>query len=275
MKRKSNYRLGAPRTPEAVAGSGARTAAVKIAADAGMAVLAAGVLLGFFFLSKLILGRIHGSETFRLHTVMVEGNEKFSRDDVMEMGRIEKGRSIFDIAPADVEELVEREAWIKSAKVEKVWPDALHVTVREREISAVALVSGVLYRVDRDGEMFERHPEGRELDKVLITGFDEDLVVHGSDLVEEEIRRVLQFVDRYEKKGLRMYAAIGEVHRESGGGLTVFTKTEAREIRFGRERYLRKIRNLAVLLRHLSKHDRKWDYILMDSEAFPDRMVVR
>jgi cell division septal protein FtsQ len=275
MKRKSNYRMHAARAESPAAGT-LRLSVLKAAADLGMAVLAAGLLVGFFFLSRVILERVRGSESFRLHTVLVEGNARFSSDEIMKMGGIEKGMSIFDIDAGSIEAMIERQPWIKQAEATRVWPDAVSIAVREREVAATVLVDGALYRIDRDGEIFERHPEDAPVDTVLVTGLDEDLVAESRELVEEELRRILQFVDRYDKLGLNLgKSAIGEVHRENGGGLVVYTKTEAREIRFGSGHYLRKIKNLRNLLFHLAKHKREWDYIMLDSEAFPNRMVVK
>ncbi len=275
LKRKSNYRIDAPRVAIPAA-SGLRLSALKVAADLGMAVLAAGLLVGFFFLSRIILQKVRGSESFRLHTVLVEGNDKFSSEEVMKMGGLQKGMSIFDIDAESIEAMIERQPWIKEAEAKRVWPDAVTITLRERQIAATVLVDGILYHIDRDGEIFERHPEGEPIETVLITGMDEDLIVQNRELVEEELRRILQFVDRYEKLGLdAAKSAIGEVHRENGGGLVVYTKTEAREIRFGAGHYLRKIKNLKNLLYHLAKHKREWEYIMLDSEAFPNRIVVK
>jgi cell division septal protein FtsQ len=275
LKRKSNYRIHEPRAASPAVG-GLRLSALKVAADLGMAILAAGLLVGFFFLSRIILERVRGSESFRLHTVLVEGNAKFSSDEVMKMGGLQKGMSIFDIDAETVEAMIERQPWIKDVEARRVWPDAVNITVREREIAATVLVDGVLYHIDRDGELFERHPENGPVDTVLITGLGEDLITENRELVEEELRRILQFVDRYDKLGLNVgKSTIGEVHRENGGGLVVYTKTEAREIRFGSGHYLRKIKNLRNLLYHLAKHKREWDYIMLDSEAFPNRMVVK
>jgi len=271
---KSNYRLSTPKRARPAAGR-LRTTTLKIAVDLGMALLAVAMLAGFFLLSKVVLQKVRGSETFLLHTVVIEGNGKFGNDEIMTMARLEKGSSIFDVDPEAVKELIERQAWIKEADVKKMWPDAVTITVRERSISATVLVGGVLYHIDRDGEIFERHPEGEKIETVLITGIGEELAVQSRELVEEELRKILQFVEIYQKFGLKKYAAIGEVHRENGGGLVVYTKTEAREIRFGSGKYLKKIRNLRVLLKHLSKHKRQWEYVLLDSEAFPSRMVAK
>jgi len=274
LRRKSNYRTAAPREPRAQAGS-LRPAALKLAADAGMALLGVALLAGFFFLSRLILETIKSSQSFRLRTVIVEGNAKFSTEAVMAMGQLERGMSIFDVTPAAVETRIERNPWIKDAQVKRVWPDAVAVTVRERTVAATVLVGEALYIVDPDGEIFERHPEGKPLSTVLITGIEEEQVLSSRVLVEEELRRILQFLDRYEKMGLMAAASVGEIHRETGGGLVVYTRTEAREICFGKGQYIRKLKNLRLLLERLRKEKREWEYILLDSDSTPDRMIVK
>ncbi|MFH1435946.1 MAG: FtsQ-type POTRA domain-containing protein [Pseudomonadota bacterium] len=272
--RRPNYRLNTPGGPPGVRVRSVRTGAVKIAADAGIALLAGAILVGFFMSSKVLLGKIRGSDTFRLHSVVIEGNKRFEQDDVMKLGRLHKGMSIFDVDPKGVEELLERQPWVKDADVKRVLPDGLTIHMQERVRAATLLIADVLYFVDREGVIFERQAEGEEIKTVLITGVDEEFVAQSRELVGEEIRRILQFIERYNNMGLGRYAAIGEVHRETGGELVVFTKTEAREIRFGNGRYVKKIKNLRTLLEYLDRKDGTWDYILLDSDAFPDRIVV-
>jgi hypothetical protein len=273
-RRKSNYRTGAPREPRVQAGS-LGPAALRLAADAGMALLGAALLVGFFFLSRLILETVKSSQSFRLRTVIVEGNAKFSTEAVMALGQLDRGMSIFDVTPAAVETRIERNPWIKDARVKRVWPDAVAVTVRERSVAATVLVGEALYLVDPDGEIFEHHPEGKPLSTVLITGIEEEQVLSSRALVEEELRRILQFLDRYERMGLAAAASVGEIHRETGGGLVVYTRTEAREICFGKGQYIRKLKNLRLLLERLGKEKREWEYILLDSDSTPDRMIVK
>ncbi len=251
-----------------------RTGAVKIAADIGVALLAGAILIGFFMLNKVLLGKIRGSDMFSLHSVVIEGNKRFNREEVMKIGRLHKGMSIFDVDPGSVEELLDRQPWVKEAAVKRVLPDGLTIHMQERVRVATLLIAEALYYVDRDGVIFERHAEEEQIKTVLITGVDEDFIAQSRELVGEEVRRILQFIERYNNMGLGRCAAIGEVHRETGGGLVVFTKTEAREIRFGNGRYVKKMKNLRTLLKYLEKKDREWDYILLDSDAFPDRIVV-
>jgi cell division protein FtsQ len=275
LRRRSNYRLDASPRVASPAVGGLRLTLAKVAADAGMALLAAALLAGFFFGSRVFLQQVRTSETFRLHTILVEGNQKFSPQEILKMGRVEKGGSIFDINPAGVQELIERQPWIKEAEVKKVWPDALKIRVKERTISATVLVGGALYHVDGDGEIFERPPDGGAIQTILITGIDDDLVLQNRELAAEEIRRILQVVERYRSMGLEPFAPVGEVHREVGGGLVVYTRTEAREIRLGSGSYVRKLKNLRALFKYLDKSKKEWDYILLDSETSPDRIVAK
>jgi cell division protein FtsQ len=274
LKRNSNYRLDAPIAGYPAAG-GLRLILAKVAADAGMALLAVVLLAGFFFGSRVFLRKVRASETFRLHSVVVEGNQKFSSQEVMKMGRLEKGVSIFDVNPDDVRELIERQPWIREAEVRKIWPDAIKIRVAERTVSAAVLVGGAIYHVDGDGEIFERHPENEAVRTVLITGIDDDLVLQNRELAAEELRRILQLVDRYRSMGLETFAAVGVVHREVGGDLVIYTRSEAREIRLGSGSYMRKLKNLRALFKYLQKSKREWDYILLDSETSPDRIIAK
>jgi len=277
VRRKGNYRVGPPPGSGSVGrtGSALRPAIGRALVDAALTAAAAALVAGLFFLGRGALEKLRASDTFRVHTVIVEGNRRFTREQILAGAGLDGSPSIFDVSPEAVRRRMEKNAWIRTVDVKRVFPDAVKVTVEERAMAADLLVGGSVYHVDAEGTLFEKHPEGAPIEGVLLTGFDEEGLTGARDAVEEEIRRLIQFAALYRKVGLDRHAPIGELHRESGGEIAVYRAGTGGEIRFGTSGFLRKMKNVRAILEFLARERKEWVYILADSDSFPDRIVTK
>ncbi len=276
-RRKGNRRI-APSTVPAEGGeerpgpSPGRAAAVLV--HALMVLVAAGIVGGFFVGGRALSRWLRTSESFSVHRVDVEGLEKLTREEVLQAASIEDGMSIFSLDEQAASRSLGRHPWIREAVVKKRMPGAVTVEIVERELVAL-LWSGALYRVDADGTIFERHPEGAPVDRVIITGVGEALLSDDREILKAELRKIIQILGEYERMGLGAVAPVRNVHREHGGGIVLYVGDEAREVRLGVGHTRKKLRRLRAVLRELKKDKLDWDYIMVDSRNFPERVVVK
>ena len=238
-------------------------------------VLGAAAIVGGFFVGGRALSRwLRTSESFSLGDVQVQGLEKLTRDEILHTASIEEGMSIFSLDEQEASARLERHPWIREAVVKKRMPDAVSVEIVERELVAL-LWSGAIYRVDADGTIFERHPDGAPVDRVMITGIGEALLTDDREILKAELRKIIQILGEYERMGLGTVAPVRNVHREHGGGIVLYIGDEAREVRLGVGHTRKKLRRLRAVLRELRKDKLDWDYIMVDSRNFPERVVVK
>jgi cell division protein FtsQ len=132
----------------AVAGAAGATVIAAIAA----AGLWAG---GYFGLAGDRLSRIAGAGAvaagFEVRRITGKGNEQANNQDLLDAIGPVIGTSMlhFDIDAARAR--VEALGWVRSAAVSRLWPETVHVSIREREPAAVWQISGVLHLIDPDG----------------------------------------------------------------------------------------------------------------------------
>lgn len=162
MKNKSRARRKAPakKSKGFLAIIGDRISNAAVAGIAGVSVVSVLIAIvlwagGYFGLAGEYAGRIARqaavSAGFDIHRVTALGLDETSEGDLTGAVGPVIGTSIghFDIHGARVR--VENLGWVRSAAVTRLWPNTIHVSIREREPAAVWQMSGELHLIDPEG----------------------------------------------------------------------------------------------------------------------------
>ena len=88
---------------------------------------------------------------FRLQNIFVEGRENADPDLLMALINAEKNMPLFKVKPHQIHEALSGISWIESVSVKRVFPDSLHITLKERRPAALWMHDGRLVVVDRTG----------------------------------------------------------------------------------------------------------------------------
>lgn len=91
------------------------------------------------------------SEAMKLKRVEILGNSDVSADDVVDASGLRDGVHLLHLSTSSVARDIESISWIATARVERILPSKVRITVREREPAAVALVDGQQILIDREG----------------------------------------------------------------------------------------------------------------------------
>lgn len=89
---------------------------------------------------------------FVVDDVMVEGRQNTSQKELLEALQIKRGDSMFVFSPAGLKEKLEKLPWIRSAIVERRFPQAFYIHLAERKPLAVWQFKGKFYLLDREGK---------------------------------------------------------------------------------------------------------------------------
>ncbi|MFM7736531.1 MAG: cell division protein FtsQ/DivIB [Alphaproteobacteria bacterium] len=127
--------------------------------------LAAAIL---FFTAGPLLRYFAAHRYFAVREVEVEGLERLDTAQVRVWLGMGEGSSIWAASPRVLEHRLEERPGIEHASVRRIWPDRLHVTVRERAPSAVLRQGPHAFPVDRSGMVFDEQPL-RDVDLPIIT----------------------------------------------------------------------------------------------------------
>lgn len=120
-------------------------------------VAAAAVLGGALTLGGVALW---DSPVLDLRTVEVGGNTRVAARDVVVASRLSDADHLLRISTAHVASSVQESPWVSEARVERILPSTVRITVVERTPAAVVPVGTASWFVDRDGVVLEQVPAG-------------------------------------------------------------------------------------------------------------------
>lgn len=139
----------------------------------------------------------------------IEGASVLRPGEVEQVFADDFGRSLADVNLADRLEQLESLAWVRTATVAKVWPNAISVTVFEREPVAYLRIpaSKTVRMIDMEGEILDLRSEG-ELSLPVLFGIDGAMPVEQRQLRLRLFKEVMQVFDA---KGRAFAESVSEV----------------------------------------------------------------
>ncbi|MEM8934786.1 MAG: cell division protein FtsQ/DivIB [Pseudomonadota bacterium] len=156
--RKTNKKTPSARPPfsalQIVAG---RTAVAVGAGVTVAAVIGAAALwsAGYFGLIGERVDRMMRASVigvgFQTDRITAKGLNHTSREEILAAVGPVIGASLLHLDPHAARARVEEIGWVRVAAVSRLWPDTVHVSIREREPAAVWQMSGALHLIDVNG----------------------------------------------------------------------------------------------------------------------------
>jgi cell division protein FtsQ len=109
--------------------------------------------------------------------------------------------------------------WVKTARVDKKFPDTLAVDLRVRQALALSLVGGAVLSVDDQGTVFRVTTDARGLDLPIISGVTFESLKPGSQF-PEAVRPLFDRLAELRKNSPGLFRSISEVQlaRNDRGG---------------------------------------------------------
>lgn len=92
------------------------------------------------------------SSFFSLQEIVLNGNHYLSHDEVVARAGLDIGQNVLGLNIARVQAHLTEDPWVKSARVKRVLPDTLILTVREREAVFWVRSGTDLFYADRAGQ---------------------------------------------------------------------------------------------------------------------------
>ena len=161
--------------------------------SSGAAALAALALTGYVLERTGVVARAGAAVEQRLFAltarcglavgnVQVEGRERTSREAVLNALAVTRGTPILAVDPADAKQRLEAVPWIRSASVERRFPDTLHIRLVERQPLAFWQQHGKLVLIDRDGVVIPTERLDQFGNLIVLVG--PDAPAHGAKLID-------------------------------------------------------------------------------------------
>lgn len=156
-----------------------------------------------------------------VRNIEVTGNDRFSREQILEMANLGAHTNLLALRPAAVEQKLQAHPWIAKAELARRWPNriALHLTERH----PVALVQvGELYYTDLSGSLFKPAPDD-PLDFPVITGLTREYFPDGQNPPSTQVVQLLNLLALFQQAPDPLTSSqIAEIHVDPERGFTLY-----------------------------------------------------
>lgn len=107
---------------------------------------------------------------FVITDVDISGNKRLVKQDVLKILELEAAQSIFAFDVDRARSLLEKQDWVQSANIQKIYPNRLRISLMEREPYAIWQHDGVMDIVDSTGRVIVPFKGGNVRDLPLVVG---------------------------------------------------------------------------------------------------------
>jgi cell division protein FtsQ len=223
--------------------------------------LLALVVLYAGYRASVVAAQAH---VLQVDRIVVRGNERLSRDDVIALIAGFRGESLLR---TDLEAWRERllaSPWIQDAALRRSLPSTVEVMVAERQPVAIGRTRGELYLVDDRGAVIDQYgPQYADLDLPIVDGLEE-----GDDARGELAARVIGALRAKPSVGKRLSQVdVRDVHNA-----TIILSGDSAVIALGEDQFLPRVEAYLQLASALRDRVADIDYVDL---RFDDRIYVR
>lgn len=139
----------------------------------GRSVYVAFIAIAAFTL-VVVAGSVQWKKYLTMQSVTIDGHKVVSQDEVLRLAQLTSQRALFDINLATLQTALQSNAFIRHASVQREMPATIHVSIVEREPSAMLIMSGSAEHmyIDDEGYLLPPVVSDAIYDLPIITGLD-------------------------------------------------------------------------------------------------------
>ena len=167
---------------------------------------------------------------FEITAIEVRGARVASPEAIARFAGIERGRNIWSVAPVLAEERLLGMPRLRTARVERAFPDRVTIVVEEREPVAVVLARSGPMLVDAEASLFPALPDEKVDVYPYVTGLPATPEGLPAPWSVDRLRRALRVIELWKKRG--GWPALSEIRPEEGGDVVAFPEDNPMAIRF-------------------------------------------
>lgn len=162
-------------------------------------------LIGLF--SVLLLIFIINSPLLKIGYVKVTGNSYLPREDVLEIARVKEPLNIFSVQTDVIQNYLQSDLRIDTAKVWRDFPNCLNIEITERLPVAVMNCNYGYINLDKNSVVIDVYTDVKKIQKPVITGVVLQDVYIGDNINDATTKKVLVYL------GLLSNDVLGQVRQ--------------------------------------------------------------
>lgn len=150
-------------------------------------------LIGLFSILMLIF--IINSPLLKIGYVKVTGNSYLPREDVLQIARLKEPLNIFSVQTDVVQNYLQSDLRIDTAKVWRDFPNCLNIEITERLPVAVMNCNYGYVNLDKNSVVIDVYTDAKKIQKPIITGIILQDVYIGDNINNDTVKKVLIYLN--------------------------------------------------------------------------------
>ena len=216
--------------------------------------------LVFLVVSATVLGFFVYVPFFTLNEIRLVGAQYLTEEDIIKVGDIYMGEQLFRLETDVVQSRLAKDLRIEEVSVRRKLPHTLEVTIRERRPLATVMCDYGYLDLDRNGVVLDSYKSLKTMQIPMITGARVRDLYIGDAVENEEVKRILDFLERLNEETLNRLSEISIVEEDY---IVMYSATDNPvQIRIGKlERLDEKAQLTEDFLRDLETNPHKIEYV--------------
>ncbi|MBQ3336149.1 MAG: FtsQ-type POTRA domain-containing protein [Selenomonadaceae bacterium] len=214
----------------------------------------------FLVVSAAVLGVFVYVPFFTLNEIRLEGAKYLTEEDILRIGDIYMGEPLFKLETNVVQSRLSKDLRIEEVSVRRKLPHTLEIKIKERRPLATINCDYGYLDLDHNGVVLDSYKTIKTMQIPMITGAAVRDLYIGDTVENEQVRRILDFLQRLNEDTLNLLSEIAIVEQNY---IVMYSATERPvQIRIGKlERLDEKARLTEDFLRDLATNPHPVEYV--------------
>lgn len=215
------------------------------------------VMLGALFYRFLVT-----SPSLSVQWIQVGGTRMLEPNEVLRASGVTKADNMVRLDLAAVRQRVEALPYVKTCRVDRVFPDQVLIEVEERVPVATLLVNNHLFALDGEGVVLREIPSQDPYPGPLVTNVPEaGSVEAGQQLAQPALVAALAVWDAFSGVPMAADVTVSELAALGPDEILMFCNELPFEVRWGRKDFVNEARRLNVLWQQKNKQLKCQEYL--------------
>jgi cell division protein FtsQ len=233
--------------------------------------LACGATLLLFVIFNAGKSTIYDSNFFRVASVQVISTGRIEAGLIREISGVQNGLSMFDLDLNTIGARIEKNPWVNTAEVERVFPRT--VTIKVTEFTPAAIINhGCLYYVAQDGTIFKPLEMGEKINFPLLTGMEQKDILQNQKETRLLLAGAVRLAELLRTRKSFNLEKLSEIHIDPLQGYELMTLQGGVPVKIGFDNFEPKLARLDRIYAEIESRLSVTQYIDLNAA---DRVVVK
>ena len=141
-------------------------------------------------------------------TVLVDGNEKMTTEDVYRAANIPSYVNVIQLSPKEMQDRLQKDLRVSEASVVREFPATIRVTMKERKAVAIVMTMYGFAYVDKTGTVIDLQPRIEGVSVPIMTGKKVDTLLLGDTITDPPLQAALAYLQNLKPEVLEHIAEV-------------------------------------------------------------------